>query len=118
MSALTKKHPIDQIAKVFWHGKSYAVPVEVIERYAIDPNDDKYVSIEDTFAELIQKSGEPGMLLRGLRYREGLSQIEFASRINISQTNLSAIENGRRHIGKELAKRIGEIFGIDYRLFL
>lgn len=37
---------------------------------------------------------------------------------NITQTNLSAMENGRRPIGKELAKRIAEKFQVDYRIFL
>ncbi|PJD94277.1 MAG: hypothetical protein CK424_00175 [Legionella sp.] len=64
----------------------------------------QYVSIGDLFSDLTQKSGEPGILLKGLRYRERLSQIEFAKKLNISQTNLSAMENGKRAIGKELAK--------------
>ncbi len=61
---------------------------------------------------------DPLDFLKGLRYREGLSQIEFAKQLNISQTNLSAMENGRRIIGKELAKRIADIFELDYRIFL
>ena len=117
MSALTKKHHIDDVAKISWHGGLYAVPIEIMERYKIT-SDNQYTSIDDLFSVLTQKSGEPGVLLRGLRYREGLSQIEFAKKLNVSQTNLSAMENGRRAIGKELAKRIGDIFGLDYRVFL
>ena len=60
----------------------------------------------------------PNPLLKGLRYREGLSQIDFAKKLNVSQTNLSAMENGRRAIGKELAKRIAVLFEVDYRIFL
>ena len=89
-----------------------------MERYKVKTKNSKdYISIEDLFSDLTQGSGEPGVLLKGLRYREGLSQIEFAKKLNISQTNLSAMENGRRAIGKELAKRISFIFGLDYRLF-
>ena len=117
MSALTKKHHTDDVAKVSWHGGLYAVPIEIMERYKVT-SDNQYTSIDDLFSVLTQKSGEPGVLLRGLRYREGLSQIEFAKKLNVSQTNLSAMENGRRAIGKELAKRIGDIFGLDYRVFL
>lgn len=117
MSALTKKHHIDDVAKISWHGGLYAVPIEVMERYKIS-SDEEYTSIEELFSDLTQKSGEPGVLLRGLRYREGLSQIEFAKKLNISQTNLSAMENGRRTIGKELAKRIANLFGLDYRVFM
>lgn len=117
MSALTKKHHTDDVAKISWHGGCYAVPVEVMERYKIS-TDDQYTSIDDLFSNMTQKSGEPGVLLKGLRYREGLSQIEFAKKLNISQTNLSAMENGKRAIGKELAKRIAEFFKLDYRIFL
>ncbi len=117
MSALTKKHPIDDVAKISWHGGLYVVPIEVMERYKVT-SDDEYTSIDDLFSGLTQKSGEPGVLLKGLRYREGLSQIEFAKKLNISQTNLSAMENGRRAIGKELAKRVADLFGLDYRCFL
>ena len=118
MSALMKKHPINRIAEITWHGGRYAVPIEVMENYKIKSNNEDYTSIDDLFGNLTKKSGEPGVLLKGLRYREGLSQIEFAKLLNISQTNLSAMENGRRAIGKVLAKRIAELFGLDYRYFL
>jgi DNA-binding XRE family transcriptional regulator len=118
MSALMKKHHIDQIAEISWHGGRYAVPIEIMENYKIKSDNNEYTSIDDLFGNLTQKSGEPGVLLKGLRYREGLSQIEFAKQLNISQTNLSAMENGRRIIGKELAKRIADIFELDYRIFL
>ena len=117
MSALTKKHHTENIAKISWHGGIYAVPIEIMERYKVKSDND-YISIDDLFSDLTQKSGEPGVLLKGLRYREELSQIEFAKKLNISQTNLSAMENGKRTIGKELAKRIADIFGLDYRIFL
>ncbi|MCX7114506.1 MAG: helix-turn-helix transcriptional regulator [Gammaproteobacteria bacterium] len=118
MSALMKKHHIDRIAEISWHGGRYAVPIEIMENYKIKSDNNEYTSIDDLFGNLTQKSGEPGVLLKGLRYREGLSQIEFAKQLNISQTNLSAMENGRRIIGKELAKRIADIFELDYRIFL
>lgn len=120
MRALTKKHLTKKkIATVSWHGARYAVPLQVIEKYKIADNDDDSVaSINDVFGDLIQKHGEPGVLLKGLRYKEDLSQIEFAEMIGITQTNLSAMENGRRSIGKEIAKRIEKKFGMDYRLFL
>ena len=118
MSALTKKHPIDRIAEITWHGGRYAVPVEIMENYKVKSDNKDYTSVDDLFGDLTQKSGEPGVLLKGLRYREGFSQITLAKQLNISQTNLSAMENGRRSIGKELAKRIADIFELDYRIFL
>lgn len=117
MSAPMKKHHTDAFAKIAWHGGLYVVPVEVMERYKVEP-ENQHTSIDVLFNDLIGQSGEPAVLLKGLRYREGLSQLEFAKKINISQTNLSAMENGRRAIGKELAKKIAEIFKVDYRIFL
>jgi len=118
MSALTKKHHTNQVAKVSWHGGLYAVPVEVMEHYKVEQDNKSYVAVDDLFGDLIEDSGEPGVLLKGLRYREGLTQVELAKQLNISQANLSAMEHGRRAIGKELAKRISDIFSLDYRLFL
>jgi DNA-binding XRE family transcriptional regulator len=118
MSALTKKHHTDQVAKVSWHGGLYAVPVKVMEHYKVGPDEEGYVPVDELFRDLTQNIGEPGVLLKGLRYREGLTQINLAKQLNISQTNLSAIENGRRTIGKEFAKRIADIFSLDYRIFL
>lgn len=118
MSALTKKHHTDPVAKVFWHGGLYAVPVKIMEHYKVEPDNQSYIPVDDLFSDLIDGSGEPGVLLKGLRYREGLTQVELAKQLNISQANLSAMEHGRRIIGKELAKRISDIFSVDYRLFL
>lgn len=117
MSEHMKKPHTDNIAMVTWHGAHYALPVGVIEKYRIK-EDKTHLSIEDVFGDLIEEQGEPGLLLKGLRHRESLSQLELAKILNISQTNLSAMENGRRVIGKELAKRIAQEFKIDYRLFL
>lgn len=117
MSEHMKKPHTENIAMVTWHGAHYALPVGVIEKYRVK-EDKAHLSIEDVFGDLINEHGEPGLLLKGLRHREDLSQIELAKILNISQTNLSAMENGRRAIGKELAKRIAEKFEVDYRTFL
>ncbi|QMT62086.1 helix-turn-helix domain-containing protein [Legionella sp. PC997] len=118
MSEHMKKPHTENIAMVTWHGAHYALPVRVIEKYRVKEESKSHLSIDDVFGELINEHGEPGLLLRGLRHREGLSQIEFSKTLNITQTNLSAMENGRRPIGKELAKRIAEKFQVDYRIFL
>ncbi len=118
MSEHMKKPHTENIAMITWHGARYALPVGVIEKYRVKEKSKTHLSIEDVFGNLINEHGEPGLLLKGLRHKEGLSQIELAKILNISQTNLSAMENGRRAIGKEFAKRIAEKFDIDYRYFL
>ena len=110
-----KKHLTKKIANVTWHGARYAVPLNVIQKYKIDK---EIETIDDVFGDLIKNYGEPAVLLRGLRHKEGLSQIVFSKKLGITQSNLSAMENERRVIGKEIAKRIEKQFGVDYRLFL
>ena len=47
-----------------------------------------------------------------------MSQAELARRLNILQTNLSKMENGRRPIGIDMARRLASILDVDYRIFL
>lgn len=56
--------------------------------------------------------------LRGLRNREGLTQEQLGNAIGVEQSNVSKMERGTRRIGIKIAKRIEEIFGIDYHLFV
>ena len=106
------------IAHIVWHGAIYEIPVGVIKKYKVKEIDSSLKAVDDVFGDIINKYGEPAVLLKGLRHKEGLSQIEFAEIIGVTQTNLSAMENERRAIGKEIAKRIADKFGVNYRLFL
>lgn len=60
----------------------------------------------------------PGRQLRNLRKKSGLKQEELAKKLNISQPNLSSMENGQRLIGLEMAHRIAHFFGENHRIFL
>ena len=75
-------------------------------------------SSEKVFKSLTNKYTKAGTLLRGLRIREGLTQEQFAEIIEVTQANLSSMENGKRPIGKSKAKFIAEKFDIDYRYLL
>lgn len=58
-----------------------------------------------------------GDLLKSVRIKENLSQLQFAEIIHIKQSELSEIEDGKRSLSKEIAKRVQEAFGPDYRFF-
>jgi ribosome-binding protein aMBF1 (putative translation factor) len=73
---------------------------------------------ENVAADRLAKYKKAGLVLRGARYREGISQKELARRCNISQDNLSKIENGKRVVGEKVAKRLAEALHFDYRLLL
>jgi DNA-binding XRE family transcriptional regulator len=60
----------------------------------------------------------PGVCLRGSRYREGLTQKQLAELIGLPQRHISEMENGKRPIGKEMAKRLGKALNIGYKVFL
>jgi DNA-binding XRE family transcriptional regulator len=129
MSAHTKKHLISAHSQsstlyITDHNISYAIPKRIAVKYIIENKKikkrvkDNKGFIKKTFDHLDAKYTRAGALLKGLRLREGLSQVQFAKKINVTQANLSNMENGRRSIGKIIAKRIEKIFGTNYRYFL
>ena len=128
MSERTKKHLISTHAHgstlhITHHNKTYIIPKKVIEQYAVEANKTKRKkkpakSIESLFAKLDEQFTKAGALLKGLRLREGLTQVAFAKKIKVTQANLSNMENGKRPIGKIIAKRIEKVFGANYRYFL
>ena len=71
----------------------------------------------EAFPEL---ENEPSysIALRGARGKEEITQAELAKKTGIPQSHISNMENGKMEIGKERAKRLGEILNIDYRVFL
>lgn len=66
----------------------------------------------------IAKYGKAGIILRGIRYREGFSQKELAKLTGISQENISKIENGQRVIGEKVAKKLAKALNIDFALLM
>jgi DNA-binding XRE family transcriptional regulator len=60
----------------------------------------------------------PGIALTGARGKEGLTQRELAELTGIPQRHISEMENGKRPIGKEVAKKLGKALNISYKAFL
>ena len=78
----------------------------------------KSIPWREAFKKRIKKHSEGGLALRGARAREEVTQREVAEALSISQHHISEMENGKRPIGKEMAKRLAEYFKTDYRVFL
>ncbi len=96
-----------------------AKAVLVLLRGAAEADDELIpANKSETFKALDAKFSRPGVSLQGARVKEGLSQVDLAEKIGISQTNLSKMELGKRPIGKTMAKRLANILNVDYRLFL
>lgn len=68
--------------------------------------------------KISEAGGESAYMVRAARESAGMTQSELASKLDVPQPNLSAIENGRRPVGKALAKKLGKLFHLDYRVFL
>ena len=66
----------------------------------------------------IEPGTEGGIVLRGSRYKEGITQKALAEMLGIHPHHISEIEHGKRPIGKKLAHRLAKIFNTDYRIFL
>lgn len=59
-----------------------------------------------------------GVYLRGIRYREEMTQDHLAEATSIARRHLSEMENGKRTISKENAKKLAAVLHVDYRMFL
>lgn len=66
----------------------------------------------------VMADSSPCKRLRGLRVREGINQTEMANRLGLRQHHVSDFETGRRPISVEMAKRIGTVFHVSYKVFL
>lgn len=71
---------------------------------------------EEIAAERIAKYTKVGLVLRGARYREGLSQKELSKRSGVSQENISKMENGTRPIGAKVAEKLAKALRIKASL--
>lgn len=103
--------------------KLYLVPRETADAVEalldqLDESEDGFIPAEKLFPDLDDPKKTPGIALRGVRLRLGLTQKQMADKIAVSQGDLSKMEKGERTIGKKLAMRIGKALNSDYRRFL
>lgn len=69
-------------------------------------------------AEEVFPASTAGSRLRGARGLRKMTQVRLAELIGVNVPNISAMENGKRPIGKAMAKKLGEALGFSYRVFL
>jgi DNA-binding XRE family transcriptional regulator len=85
-----------------------------LNKYAERDSVDWTVVAKDSIA----KHKQAGMVLRGARFRESISQKELAKLSGVSQDNISRIENGKRKVGEKVAKKLAKPLKINYTLLL
>jgi DNA-binding XRE family transcriptional regulator len=92
--------------------------VALLKDYRVDGRSESIPS-EQVFERLnAKRGGKSASVLRGYRYRAGLTQAQLAEKLDITQGDLSKMENGTRPIGKRMAQRLAAFFKTDYRVFL
>jgi DNA-binding XRE family transcriptional regulator len=77
-----------------------------------------FLSVEVVFPELQDNIMRPANYLRGIRLREGLTQAELAKKTSMKQHHISEMENGKRSISKEAAKKLASALNTDWRRML
>lgn len=128
MSAHTREHP----TKKTWpycrvlieisnkEKRSLYIPVreaeKILEKYSED--EDEPIEWEVLAKDRIAKHGKKGLVLRGMRYREDLSQKDLAKKSGVTQNEISKIENGKRSVGEKVAKRLAKALNFDYKLLM
>lgn len=86
--------------------------------YTNSTSKNKSIPWRETAKGEIKKYTEVGVMVRGGRYKAGLTQKELAELVGIKPHHVSEMENGKRTIGKEMAKRLAAVLKVDYRVFL
>ena len=81
--------------------------------YSITGENEKFVSWEEAFPEY-----NAADTLKGARLMEELTQAQLAKKVGIKRHHISEMENNKRPIGKEMAKRLAKALNTDYKIFL
>jgi len=61
---------------------------------------------------------EGALAVRGYRHREDLTQAQLAEKIGITRNALSDLETAKRPVSRKMAKKLAEVLGAPYKMFL
>lgn len=121
MSALTKKLPTNEINIKVGKSKTrtFIVPkdktqglLKLIQDYEVEET----YPWREVMSDLTDN--EIGNLLKSYRSDHQLTQTKLAKHLGISQSNIAEMETGKRSVSKLMAKKLGELFGVNYKVFL
>ncbi|WP_394027405.1 tyrosine-type recombinase/integrase [Desulfovibrio falkowii] len=85
-----------------------------IAAIAEKPNNAEDAKVRGTGGEDVERMPSRKLMLQELRFREGLSQKELAQLSGVTFQSISAFENGKRPIGKSMAKKLAGPLGIAW----
>ena len=116
MQGHTKKHLIDDMVTLQLRVHRRNAPLVKKYSESIESDEDRNYTVAEVFPEYLGKEQQTS--LKAYRTREGLTQKQLAELTGIPQHHISEMENGKRGIGKERAKKLAEKLNCDYRQFL
>jgi DNA-binding XRE family transcriptional regulator len=124
MPGLTKKRRTENEVEIRFRGtradvvklRRMAQALKVTDVTEWDLEEKELYDPEEVSPELAWNSG--GISIRGGRGKEALTQKRLSELTAIAQHHISEMENGKRPIGKETAKKLAKALKIDYRVFL
>ena len=124
MLAVVKKH---HTKKILFEIKG-DIPSDVMgylkkkfgQNIAVMEDDEELVNIFDTkWYKEISSSTTPGEALKIYRENFGMSQAELGKKLGkFTRQKISDIENGKRNISKEVAKKLSQIFDVPVDRFI
>jgi DNA-binding XRE family transcriptional regulator len=117
MPALTKKPLTDEVVTL--RLRVHRRHVDRVKEYAraLEVAEEGTCTIAEVFPEYLGK--EDQIALRAYRSRENLTQKQLAALTGIPQHHISEMENGKRPIGKERARKLAEALHVEnWRMFL
>lgn len=79
----------------------------------VNENGEEVRTIEEVFP-----AASPAITLRGYRGKMEWTQQELADKLGTTQNRISDMESGKRGISLNMAKRLGELFDVPYKVFL
>ena len=88
-------------------------------RPTADDGEEAVNALETDWYKRTMAAMTPGKALRIYRENAGLTQTALGERMGgVPRQHISNMENGKRPIGKENAKRLAAALHVDYRVFL
>ena len=88
-------------------------------RPTTDDGEEAVNALETDWYKRTMAAMTPGKALRIYRENAGLTQTALGERMGgVPRQHISNMENGKRPIGKENAKRLAAALHVDYRVFL
>ena len=117
MPVVTKNPPTDDMVTVRLRVHRLNAPKIKAYAHAVEAGEERTYSVAELFPEYLGKENQ--IALRAYRTRENLTQKQLAALTGIPQHQISEMENGKRSIGKERARKLAAALQIaDWRMLL